>query len=60
MKMGFKAATSLLDWYREWNASHTKSSEESDPLMRLVGSGKHIWADEHADEYVNRLREGWD
>ena len=23
-----------------------------DPLIRLIGSGKHIWADEHADEYV--------
>ncbi|MGZ4846138.1 MAG: hypothetical protein ACXV75_15630 [Candidatus Angelobacter sp.] len=28
-----------------------------DPLLSLNGSGKHIWADEHADEYVNRLRD---
>src|ERR1700693_5680587 len=23
-------------------------------------SGKELWADEHADEYVKRLREGWE
>jgi len=26
----------------------------------LVGSGRKLWADEHADEYVRRLREGWE
>jgi hypothetical protein len=30
---------------------------ESDPLLALRGSGNHLWADEHADEYVNRLRD---
>jgi hypothetical protein len=29
---------------------------DNDPLLRLIGSGKHIWADEHADEYVENLR----
>jgi hypothetical protein len=29
---------------------------DDDPLLRLIGSGKHIWADEHADEYVENLR----
>jgi hypothetical protein len=33
---------------------------DDDPLLQLVGSGKDLWADEHADEYVRRLREGWD
>jgi hypothetical protein len=33
---------------------------EQDPLLSLIGSGKDIWADEHADEYVNRLRDNWD
>jgi hypothetical protein len=33
---------------------------EGDPLLQLVGSGKHLWADEHPDEYVHRLRESWD
>jgi hypothetical protein len=50
----------LLDWYRDWSALHKKSWEETDPLMQLYGSGKHIWADEHADEYVRNLREGWE
>jgi len=30
----------------------------SDPLLDLYGSGKDIWSDEHADEYVARLRGG--
>ena len=33
---------------------------ENDPLLALRGSGKDLWADEHADEYVRRLRDGWD
>ena len=33
---------------------------DEDPLLRLFASGKDLWADEHADEYVRRLREGWD
>ena len=31
-----------------------------DPLLELLGSGREIWANEHADEYVRRLREDWD
>lgn len=51
----------LLDWYETWSKQAHAPSEpinwEDDPLIRLIGSGKHVWADEHADEYVNRLRE---
>ena len=51
----------LLDWYAMWSgiraATNAARSWEDDPLIRLIGSGCHIWADEHADEYVNRLRE---
>jgi len=25
----------------------------------LRGSGKHLWADEHTDDYIRRLREDW-
>ncbi len=56
----------LLDWYETWGPSTEPSassssgspvnSYEDDPLIRLIGSGKHIWADEHADEYVENLR----
>jgi len=37
-----------------------EEANENDPLLALRGSGKELWADEHADEYVRRLREGWD
>ena len=47
----------LLRWYETWAERY--SLEAGDPLLALVGSGTHIWASEHADEYVNRLREGW-
>ena len=32
---------------------------EQDPILELRGLGKAIWKDEHPDEYVRRLREGW-
>jgi hypothetical protein len=50
----------LLGWYREWATATAQSSNESDPLLALIGSGKGLWSDEHADEYVRRLREGWE
>jgi hypothetical protein len=49
----------LLDWYEIWSKESqppARISWEDDPLIRLIGSGKHIWADEHADEYVENLR----
>jgi hypothetical protein len=50
----------LLDWYESWSkqlhAPDAPINWEDDPLIRLIGSGKHIWADEHADEYVENLR----
>jgi hypothetical protein len=60
----------LLDWYETWisapvgpkpssspsSSSNMAARYDDDPLIRLIGSGKHIWADEHADEYVENLR----
>jgi hypothetical protein len=56
----------LLDWYAAWSTPRASapSSQSSapadrwadDPLLRLTGSGRHIWADEHADKYVEKLR----
>jgi hypothetical protein len=44
---------------------HTHKTEiskniENDPLLAAKDSGRELWRDEHADEYVRRLREGWD
>jgi hypothetical protein len=50
----------LLDWYRDWSIAASRTLVETDPLLQAQGSGKHLWADEHADEYVRRLREGWE
>ncbi|HWF12542.1 MAG TPA: hypothetical protein VG272_02315 [Candidatus Acidoferrales bacterium] len=50
----------LLAWYRDWSSAATIASSATDPLLALAGSGKELWADEHADEYIRRLREGWE
>jgi hypothetical protein len=50
----------LLTWYRDWCLGASRSAPEVDPLLSLAGSGKRLWADEHADEYVLRLRKGWE
>jgi hypothetical protein len=49
----------LLLWYEDWSARAAQSQSAEDPLLRLSGSGKRLWADEPADAYVERLREGW-
>jgi len=50
----------LLKWYQDWCKEAVRSQIENDPLLRSQGSGKHLWADEPADEYVNRLRDNWE
>jgi hypothetical protein len=50
----------LLEWYRKWDASAAAKRMEEDPILALVGSGKHLWGDEDPDEYVRGLREGWE
>jgi hypothetical protein len=49
----------LLDWYRDWNQDSIEERIKNDPLLALYGDGKDLWADEKADDYVRRLREGW-
>ena len=51
---------SLLQWYQEWSQDSLENRIKNDPLLALRGSGKELWADEHADDYVRRLREGWE
>lgn len=50
----------LLDWYRQWDALSAHKRMEDDPILALVGSGKHLWGEEDPDEYVRGLREGWE
>lgn len=50
----------LVAWYEKWNSARAAKAEATDPLLALRGSGKKVWADEHADEYLRRLREGWE
>jgi hypothetical protein len=51
---------SLLNWYNDWSIHAGSNAPKTDPLLSLRGSGKHLWADEHADDYVRRLRQGWE
>jgi hypothetical protein len=50
----------LLNWYHGWGQDSLEERIKNDPLLALYGDGKDLWADEHADEYVRRLREGWE
>jgi hypothetical protein len=50
----------LIPWFEAWSKDRSKSSSRFGALLALEGSGKDMWSDEHADEYVNRLREGWE
>jgi hypothetical protein len=50
----------LLDWYvREYSRGRPSGPVE-DPILALRGLGKDIWGDEDPDEYVRKLREGWE
>jgi hypothetical protein len=50
----------LLSWYKTWAKDEAASLLKNEPLLGARGSGKQLWADEPADDYVRRLREGWE
>jgi hypothetical protein len=50
----------LVDWYRDWSQDSIEDRIKNDPLLALYGDGKDLWAEEKADDYVRRLREGWE
>jgi hypothetical protein len=50
----------LLDWYASEYCANPLPRSEEDSILALRGLGKEIWADENPDEYVRRLREGWE
>ncbi len=50
----------LLDWYEgEYCAQAASMNEDDDPILKMRGVGKEIWADTDADEYVRSLRSNW-
>ena len=51
----------LLDWYQEEFAKTPTDGQASpDPILALLGLGSEIWQGEAPDEFVRRLREGWE
>ncbi len=50
----------LLSWYRDWCESFGESAILQDPLLAMRNISKGLWSDEDPDEYVRRLREGWE
>ena len=49
----------LIHWYRREYVGEIDRGT-TDPILSLRGLGKAIWADEEADAYVHRIREGWE
>lgn len=45
----------LLDWYEK-----EFCRADADPVLALYGLGSELWQQEHPDDYVRRLREGWE
>jgi hypothetical protein len=50
----------LLDWYETEYGKGAVEEGRADPLLALRGSGRELWADEPPDQYVRRLRSGWE
>jgi len=50
----------LLEWYQIWSQGGVRERIKNDPLLALYGDGEDLWADEPADAYVRRIREGWE
>ena len=50
----------LIAWYLNEYSRKSRKRTASDPILNLRGLGKEIWVAEEPDEYVRRLREGWE
>lgn len=50
----------LISWYAEWCKKKASKQSRFSSLLELEGSGKDLWRDESADQYIDRLREGWE
>ncbi len=50
----------LLDWYEnEYCGGKAAVREDDDPILRMRGVGRELWANTSADEYVRDLRSNW-
>jgi hypothetical protein len=51
----------LLSWYRSSYCSRppAKPNFDDDPVLRMRGVGKEVWADIDADKFVRDLRANW-
>lgn len=54
------ALAAILLWNEKRKRLRASDRPCVDALLALRGSGRDLWADEHADEYVRRLRAGWE
>ncbi len=50
----------LLGWYESEYACVRGKREREDSILELKGMGKEIWRGVDPDEYVRKLREGWE
>lgn len=50
----------LLSWYQDWSRTVNDTEQKADPLLSLAASGGELWPSESGDDYVRRLREGWE
>lgn len=51
----------LIEWAkRRYESAEAPRSRWLDGVFQLFGLGKDVWHDEDPDEYVRKLREGWE
>jgi hypothetical protein len=50
----------LLDWYSSNYAAPQSKASAENSILELRGLGREIWEGVDPDEYVRKLREGWE
>ncbi|MBI1333316.1 MAG: hypothetical protein GC165_10605 [Armatimonadetes bacterium] len=50
----------LVEWAKQRYESSGRAKSKFSGLLGLAGTGRELWANEHADEYVARLRSDWE
>jgi len=48
----------LIDWYHR-SKPQAQHAVSTDPILGLRGLGKKMWKGVDPDDYVRKLREGW-